>query len=61
MNLDVEPADSAHYISEDLWFNVIHPEVLAQCDGLDGVCSLFEPDTFVMNSTYTIAGRRNHR
>lgn len=37
MNLDVEPAGSAHFINESLWIDAIHPEVLAQCDALDGV------------------------
>ncbi|KAH8093164.1 feruloyl esterase-like protein [Cristinia sonorae] len=31
------PVNSSRSISEDTWTNVIHPEVLKQCDVLDGV------------------------
>ncbi|KAH8100926.1 feruloyl esterase-like protein [Cristinia sonorae] len=31
------PVNSSRFIDEDIWTNVIHPEVLKQCDALDGV------------------------
>ncbi|KAH8099929.1 feruloyl esterase-like protein [Cristinia sonorae] len=34
---DVMPVTSARFIPPNLWFNVIHPEVLKQCDHLDGL------------------------
>lgn len=37
MALDVQPAGSPHFIPRDTWINVLHPEVLKQCDELDGV------------------------
>jgi len=33
----VLPATSSRFISPSLWSDVIHPEVLKQCDGLDGL------------------------
>ncbi|KAI0926181.1 hypothetical protein AcV5_008705 [Taiwanofungus camphoratus] len=37
MNLDVQPPNSTRFINQTLWENVIHPEVLRQCDHLDGL------------------------
>lgn len=34
------PVNSPQFIPSDVWFNVIHPEVLKQCDQLDGVCGM---------------------
>ncbi|KAK7691095.1 hypothetical protein QCA50_006198 [Cerrena zonata] len=36
-NLNVLPTTSSRWISENMWRNVIHPEVLRQCDELDGI------------------------
>lgn len=33
----VEPATSTHFIPEATWKGVIAPEVMRQCDALDGV------------------------
>ena len=40
-NLKVQPSTSPRFITEDIWLNVIAPEVMRQCDALDGVR---EPD-----------------
>ena len=40
MNLNTQPSTSPHFMTEDQWQNVIAPEVLRQCDALDGVSSL---------------------
>ncbi|KAI0631073.1 feruloyl esterase-like protein [Trametes polyzona] len=37
MSLNVLPATSSHFIPQDLWANVIGPEVMRQCDELDGL------------------------
>ena len=37
---NVNPSTSPNWIPVDVWHNVIHPEVLRQCDKLDGVCDL---------------------
>ncbi|CDO74946.1 hypothetical protein BN946_scf184945.g18 [Trametes cinnabarina] len=54
MNLNTEPSTSRHFMTEDMWSNVIAPEVMRQCDELDGlkdgiindprICS-FRPET----------------
>ncbi|KAI8980133.1 feruloyl esterase-like protein [Trametes punicea] len=54
MNLNTEPSTSPHFMTEDMWSNVIAPEVMRQCDELDGlkdgiindprICS-FRPET----------------
>ncbi|KAI0710198.1 feruloyl esterase-like protein [Earliella scabrosa] len=36
-NLNVQPSTSPHFMTEDMWLNVIAPEVMRQCDALDGV------------------------
>lgn len=37
MNLNVQPNTSARFIPESIWVDVIHPEVLRQCDAIDGL------------------------
>ena len=37
MNLLVLPENSTRFIPQNVWTNVIAPEVLKQCDALDGV------------------------
>lgn len=37
MNLNVQPNTSARFIPESVWVDVIHPEVLRQCDAIDGL------------------------
>ncbi|PCH42246.1 feruloyl esterase-like protein, partial [Wolfiporia cocos MD-104 SS10] len=37
MDVEVLPANSSRFIKASLWDNVIHPEVLRQCDALDGL------------------------
>ncbi|KAI0349703.1 feruloyl esterase-like protein [Trametes cingulata] len=37
MNLNVLPANSTRFIPADVWINVIAPEVMRQCDALDGL------------------------
>ncbi|KAJ3008471.1 hypothetical protein NUW54_g3142 [Trametes sanguinea] len=54
MNLNTEPSTSQHFMTEDMWSDVIAPEVMRQCDELDGlkdgiindprICS-FRPET----------------
>ncbi|KAI0661668.1 feruloyl esterase-like protein [Cubamyces menziesii] len=54
MNLNTEPTTSGHFMTADMWSNVIAPEVMRQCDELDGlkdgiindprICS-FRPET----------------
>ncbi|KAH9948618.1 feruloyl esterase-like protein [Amylocystis lapponica] len=36
-NLNVYPYDGPSFINESLWVNLIHQEVLRQCDALDGL------------------------
>ena len=49
-NLNVQPSTSPHFMTEDMWMNLIAPEVLKQCDALDGVClSIFQQE-FSLNS-----------
>ncbi|KZT11629.1 feruloyl esterase-like protein [Laetiporus sulphureus 93-53] len=54
MALDVQPTNSSRFIDTSLWIDVIHPEVLRQCDALDGLVDgiindprycLFRPET----------------
>ncbi|KAH9945412.1 feruloyl esterase-like protein [Epithele typhae] len=54
MNLNTQPSTSKHFMTEDMWQNLIGPEVLRQCDAadglVDGVISLprnchFRPET----------------
>ena len=33
----IMPVDSPQFISPAMWSDVLHPEVLHQCDALDGV------------------------
>ncbi|KAI0078830.1 feruloyl esterase-like protein [Panus rudis PR-1116 ss-1] len=35
--LNVQPVNSSNWISEKTWTDIIHPEVLRQCDELDGL------------------------
>ncbi|KAI0656889.1 feruloyl esterase-like protein [Cubamyces menziesii] len=37
MNLNVLPATSPNFMTRDMWVNVIGPEVMRQCDELDGL------------------------
>ncbi|KAF9812284.1 hypothetical protein IEO21_06258 [Rhodonia placenta] len=37
MNLNVQPSNSTRFINASVWENVIHPEVLRQCDAIDGL------------------------
>ncbi|KAI0359937.1 feruloyl esterase-like protein [Trametes cingulata] len=37
MNLNTQPSTSPHFITEDMWSDVLAPEVMRQCDALDGV------------------------
>ncbi|TBU50404.1 feruloyl esterase-like protein [Dichomitus squalens] len=37
MNLNTQPSTSPHFMTEDIWDNVLAPEVLRQCDSLDGL------------------------
>lgn len=39
MGLDVLPTTASHFIPDSVWTNVIAPEVMRQCDALDGVCT----------------------
>ena len=43
LNSLVEPNTSDRYISAGLWENVIHKEVLNQCDEIDGVGLSYRP------------------
>lgn len=40
MSLNVLPANSSRFIPQSAWINVIGPEVMRQCDALDGVRTL---------------------
>lgn len=40
MSLNVLPANSSRFIPQSTWDNVIGPEVMRQCDDLDGVRTL---------------------
>ncbi|KAI0671669.1 feruloyl esterase-like protein [Trametes maxima] len=54
MNLNTQPSTSPHFIPQDMWNDVLAPEVMRQCDALDGltdgiindprICS-FRPET----------------
>ncbi|KAM5530873.1 hypothetical protein V8D89_015458 [Ganoderma adspersum] len=58
-NLNVQPSTSPHFMTEDMWTNLIAPEVLKQCDALDGLadgivsdprnCN-FRPETLLCSS-----------
>ncbi|KAH9850302.1 feruloyl esterase-like protein [Lenzites betulinus] len=37
MNLNTQPSTSPHFITEDMWNDVLAPEVMRQCDALDGL------------------------
>ena len=37
MNLNTEPSTSPHFMTQDMWQNVIAPEAMRQCDQYDGV------------------------
>ncbi len=37
MNLNTEPSTSPHFMTEDMWQNILAPEVMRQCDEYDGV------------------------
>ncbi|KAI0649165.1 feruloyl esterase-like protein [Trametes meyenii] len=37
MNLNTQPSTSPNFITEDMWNNVLAPEVMRQCDALDGL------------------------
>ena len=37
-------------MTEDMWMNLIAPEVLKQCDALDGVCPSIFQQEFSLNS-----------
>ncbi|TBU33530.1 feruloyl esterase-like protein [Dichomitus squalens] len=37
MNLNTQPSTSPHFMTEDTWNNVLAPEVMRQCDSLDGL------------------------
>ncbi|KAI0833405.1 feruloyl esterase-like protein [Trametes gibbosa] len=37
MNLNTQPSTSPHFITEDVWNDVLAPEVMRQCDGIDGL------------------------
>ncbi|OSD01459.1 feruloyl esterase-like protein [Trametes coccinea BRFM310] len=37
MNLNVLPPTSSHFMTQNMWVNVIGPEVMRQCDTLDGL------------------------
>lgn len=41
MNLNTQPSTSPHFITEDVWNDVLAPEVMRQCDALDGVRALY--------------------
>ncbi|KAI0749371.1 feruloyl esterase-like protein [Daedaleopsis nitida] len=36
-NLNVQPSTSPHFMTEDMWTNVLAPEVMRQCDAQDGL------------------------
>ena len=59
LNSLVEPDTSDRYISEDLWKDVIHKEVLEQCDDIDGVGSSDAPSARAEHAL--LACRRNHQ
>ena len=48
LNQVVQPANSSRFVTPDQWANVIAPEVLKQCDALDGVCC--DPPTNVVHA-----------
>ena len=48
LNQVVQPANSSRFVTPDQWANVIAPEVLKQCDALDGVC--YDPPTNVVHA-----------
>ena len=37
MNLNVQPSTSPNFMTEEVWTELIGPEVLKQCDAMDGV------------------------
>ena len=37
MAQNVQPPDAPHFMPIEIWRDVIHPEVLKQCDSIDGV------------------------
>ncbi|KAI0775268.1 feruloyl esterase-like protein [Trametes elegans] len=37
MNLNTQPSTSPHFMTQDTWTNVLAPEVMRQCDELDGL------------------------
>ena len=37
VNLEIMPVNSSRFIPAETWVNVIHAEVLKQCDAIDGV------------------------
>ncbi|KZT07672.1 feruloyl esterase-like protein [Laetiporus sulphureus 93-53] len=54
MCLDMLPHNSSHFVGPSLWIDVIYPEVLRQCDAIDGLVDgiindprycLFRPET----------------
>lgn len=60
-NLNVQPSTSPHFMTEDMWTNLIAAEVLKQCDALDGVRpSIFHQQAFPLNSVLP-ARRRNRQ
>ncbi|KAI0734161.1 feruloyl esterase-like protein [Fomitopsis betulina] len=53
LNSLVEPNTSDRYISENLWKNVIHKEVLNQCDDIDGLTDgiINDPRLCILNTS----------
>ncbi|KAH9838436.1 feruloyl esterase-like protein [Rhodofomes roseus] len=49
MSLNVLPAESPSFINASTWSNVIHPEVLRQCDALDGLVDGIISDPRICN------------
>lgn len=64
ISLDVLPAGGPRFINASTWIDVIHPEVLRQCDALDGVGlhpqSLREPHAETTRPCL-VARRRYHQ
>ena len=61
MNLNTQPSTSSHFMTEDMWTDVLAPEVMRQCDALDGVCDLIGLRTSLLSQMLLLACRWNHK
>lgn len=53
MSLDVLPETSSRFIPDSTWINVIAPEVMRQCDAVDGVRIYARPTCYSSELTLT--------